>query len=109
MDHKLSENFGSSTLHSPLPEESILIIGAGHFGRRAARILCDVRLRRKPLFIIDREGEKLAKITGSSIERIRSDGIEFLVKNAPFLRPANLIIPAIPVHLSAVYLKICLH
>lgn len=109
MDHELSENFGSSTLHSPLPEESILIIGAGHFGRRAARILCDVHLRRKPLFVIDREGEKLAKITGSSIERIRSDGIEFLVKNAPFLRPTNLIIPAIPVHLSAEYLKNCLH
>jgi hypothetical protein len=109
MDHELSNNYSSSALQSPLPEESILIIGAGYFGRRAARVLCGAHLQRKPLFIIDREGEKLAEITGPSIERIRSDGIDFLVKNAPFLRPTNVIIPAIPVHLSAEYLKNCRH
>ncbi|MBL7177293.1 MAG: hypothetical protein ISS66_15835 [Desulfobacteraceae bacterium] len=109
MAHEHSDNYGSSTLHNPLPEESILIIGAGYFGRRAARLLRQVQLQRKPLFIVDREGESLAKITESSIERIQSDGIQFLVKNFQFLQPSNFIIPAIPVHLSAEYLKNYLH
>jgi hypothetical protein len=105
MDHEHSDKYGSSTLHSPLPEESILIIGAGYFGRRAARILREVHLPRKSLFVVDREGESLSKITEPSIERIRSDGVDFLAKNFQFLQPANFIIPAIPVHLSAEFLR----
>jgi hypothetical protein len=105
MDHEHSDKYGSSTLHIPLPEDTILIIGAGYFGRRAARILREVHLQRKHLFVVDRDEESLSKIAEPSIERIRSDGIDFLVNNYQFLQPANFIIPAIPVHLSAEYLR----
>ena len=69
--------FGSCEISAPLPAETIIIIGAGHFGHRAARILNRLLPRRNPLFIIDRDKENLSKVGEPSNERILCDGIRF--------------------------------
>jgi hypothetical protein len=85
-------------LEHPPPPDAILIIGAGHFGKRAASIL-----RQKsdvPILIVDK---------GDSVEKIQGDGINFIVKSFPFLTPSNTIIPAVPIHLAFEWLKRYLH
>lgn len=95
----------TSYTHDPLPEDAILIIGAGHFGKRAVRILSEIRLRRAPLLIVDKDENSLAEIKGPSIEKILHDGINFLAENFHLLSPSNTIIPAVPVHLAFEWLK----
>ncbi len=92
-------------IHDPLPENAILIIGAGHFGNKAVRILSETGLRLFPVLIIDKDENSLALIRGPSIEKILHDGIDFLVKNFHLLSPSNIIIPAVPLHLAFEWLK----
>jgi hypothetical protein len=94
-------------LEHPPPPDAILIIGAGHFGKRAASIL-----RQKsdvPILIVDKDAQSLSEIEGDSVEKIQGDGINFIVKSFPFLTPSNTIIPAVPIHLAFEWLKRYLH
>ena len=92
-------------LHDALPEDAILIIGAGHFGKRAARILSQIRHAQTPVLIIDKDKGKLSGIKDLPVESILCDGIDFLVENFRSLNPSNTIIPAIPFHLAFEWLK----
>lgn len=91
-----------STTHQ-FPEDLCLIIGAGHFGRRAAGILKNKS--DSPILIIDKEKESFEHIEALPSEKIVCDGVSFLVKNIHALNPSNFIIPAIPLHLAAEWLK----
>ena len=92
-------------IHDPLPEDAMLIIGAGHFGKRAGRKLSETGLRRSRLLIVDKDENSLDEIKEPSIEKILHDGIDFLAKNFHLLSPSNIIIPAVPLHLAFEWLK----
>ncbi len=87
----------------PLPETAVFIIGAGHFGQRALRILSE--RGESPIFIVDKEKSNLEVIQGGSAKKILCDGIHFLCKNFLLLHPSNTVIPAIPLHLTFEWLK----
>ena len=85
------------------PGDVRLIIGAGYFGKRAAKILKETSA--SPILIVDRSEERLAQVSDLPIEKIACDGIGFLVENFHLLNSASVIVPAIPVHLAAEWLK----
>jgi len=91
--------------HSPESPASdrILIIGAGHFGSRAARILVPRSLA--PLWIVDSDIERLRKLKAPRLERILWEGADFLVTHFRRLAPSTIIVPAIPLHLAFEWLK----
>jgi hypothetical protein len=93
-----------TSLNHPLPENTVLIIGAGHFGERAVRILGTKPER--PLLLIDRDKDRLAKIEGTNLTKVIADGIQFLSDHYALINPSNLIIPALPTHLAFEWLKL---
>jgi len=97
------ETYESHCVHDSFPKDAIFIIGAGHFGKRAASILS--QKTDSSLSILDKDEHRLLEIKGITIKKIRCDGIDFLVRNFHFLSPTNIIIPAIPVHLASEWLK----
>ena len=99
----LSSTFDSGYFHNPLPEDANLIIGAGHFGKRAATILSQVST--DPLYIVDKHKSSLEGIKGLLINKILCDGIDLIADNFQMLSPKNTIIPAIPLHLAFEWLK----
>ena len=84
-------------------EHDILIIGAGHFGRRAASIL--TKKSETKLWIIDKDAESFAQLPDGNSNRILCDGVDFLVHNFQVLSPDATIIPALPLHLASEWLK----
>ena len=105
MDHGNPQTSASCKISNPLPEQTVLIIGAGHFGKRAAKILNLYHPQKHPLFIIDRDEGNLSKMEGSHLEKISCDGIQFLMNNLKMFHPSNILIPAVPFHLAYEYLK----
>jgi len=82
----------------PIDEKTVFIIGAGHFGARAARI---IRQRSEaPVFVVDPDEKGLSSLGDLRVERIQGDGVQFLLDNFHYLRDANIIVPALPVHLA---------
>jgi hypothetical protein len=79
-------------------ENAILIMGAGRFGGRAARILSS-RLN-SPLWVLDKDAEALARIDVPAVSKLRDDGIRFLAENFAVLKPTHWIVPCIPRHLA---------
>jgi hypothetical protein len=86
-----------------IPESAIFIVGAGHFGSRAARLLSHDP--NAPVFIMDTDEDRLSRLSGLPLKRIPCDGIYFLAKNFSFLNPTNTVIPAIPAHFAFEWLK----
>jgi len=83
---------------SQLADDTVFIIGAGHFGSRAARI---IRGRSEaPVFVVDPEEQALSAVKDIRVEAISADGIEFLVAHLPEMKAANTIVPALPLHLA---------
>ncbi len=93
---------GSSHLSEPLPRDACLIIGAGHFGHRAIKLLSE---ESRPLLVVDVNEACLAGAGGPGLRWIPCDGIRFLVNNHHLLNPGNIIVPAIPLHLAFEWLK----
>jgi hypothetical protein len=87
-----------------IPEDAIFIIGAGHFGGRAARLLSNES--KAPLFIVDVDQKNLSKLEGLPLKKIAFDGILFLVKYYHLLNPSNSIVPAVPLHLAYEWVKV---
>lgn len=81
-----------------LPEDAVFIIGAGHFGRRAAGIISEGPCPH--VYVVDVDDQALSILKDLPVEPIACDGVQFLIENSPFLRPENLIVPAIPLHLA---------
>ena len=86
-----------------IPENAVLIIGAGHFGSRAARLLNEES--NAPIFVVDVDKNSLSKLQGLPVKRIAYDGILFLVRNYHLIHLSNTIVPAVPVHLAYQWLK----
>ena len=81
-----------------IDEDALFIIGAGHFGTRAARI---IRQRSDgPVFVVDPDKKGLSSLGDLRIEKIQGDGVRFLLDNFQYLKNANTIVPALPVHLA---------
>jgi len=86
-----------------ITENAVFIIGAGHFGARAAKIICT--RSDSPVFIVDPDRGALAQINDPGAEKIQGDGIGFLTANFHYLKEANTIVPALPVHLAYEWLR----
>jgi hypothetical protein len=54
---------------------------------------------------VDKNEDRIESIEVPRIEKIVSDGINFIVKNMQALSPSSLIVPAVPVHLASEWLK----
>lgn len=92
-----------SPLTEKLENKAIIIIGAGHFGQRAAALLNSAP--HTSLWIVDRDVTKLKKLGDIGAKRIAEDGVHFLAKHCSHLAPSTFIIPAIPVHLAFEWLR----
>jgi hypothetical protein len=83
---------------SQIDEDAVFIIGAGHFGARAARI---IRQRSNaPVVVVDPNEKGLSSLGDLRVEKIQDDGIRFLLDNFHYLTDANTIVPALPIHLA---------
>jgi glycine/D-amino acid oxidase-like deaminating enzyme len=90
-------------LTEKLKNKAIIIIGAGHFGQRAAALLNSVP--HTSLWIVERDLGKLKKMGRVGAKRIAEDGIRFLAKHFSHLAPSTFIVPAVPVHLAFEWLR----
>jgi len=88
---------------SRITEDTVFIIGAGHFGARAARIVC--QQSNSPVFVVDPDEEGLANLKDLRVKKILGDGIQFLITNFHYLKQVNTIVPALPIHLAYEWLK----
>ncbi|MGA6926356.1 MAG: hypothetical protein WBY88_11785, partial [Desulfosarcina sp.] len=77
------------------------IIGAGHFGRLAAERIID-RIPRAAVTVVD---QRPFTIQGSGIVSQMCDGIQWLDKMLTQDAAVDMIVPAIPVHVLAEWLK----
>ena len=98
----MKEDFSEFTRQG-LSKDAVFIIGAGHFGSRAARLLSQESAG--PIFVIDMDEDSLLQTQGLRVKMIPCDGIGFLVENYPLLDPMNIIVPAVPLHLAFEWLK----
>ncbi|MCD6561761.1 MAG: hypothetical protein J7L16_08390 [Deltaproteobacteria bacterium] len=92
-----------SLIKEPITEDDVFIIGAGHFGARAARILS--QKTDSSIFIVDLDKDSLSMLDGIPVKKISCDAIPFLVKNYSIFNAGNIIVPAVPVHLAYEWLK----
>jgi len=81
-----------------IDEDAVFIIGAGHFGARAARIIS--KRSDVPVFVVDLKEKGLSNLGDLRVERVRSDGIQFLLDNFQRMKDAATIVPALPLHLA---------
>jgi len=89
----------SGILEGQIPEKAVFIIGAGHFGSRAARLINQDGTH-APIYLVDSDAERLSGVEGIHLKKISTDGVEFLVRNFHRLGHGNMIIPAVPLHLA---------
>ena len=76
-----------------------LIIGCGHFGKRAAEQL----LKKKPhpnIIAVDKNPEAIKKLSHLPIETVVEDGLPYLNQFLSEGRTVNYVIPSIPFHLA---------
>jgi hypothetical protein len=97
MNHGNLKIHESCNIEHPLPGNAVLIIGAGHFGKRALEVLGGKS--DSFLLIIDKNRESLVSTESHPVRRVFCDGPKFLAENSRFLNPSNTIIPAIPANL----------
>lgn len=90
-----------------LENKAVIIVGAGHFGQRAAALLTCAP--RTSLWIVDRDADKLKTMGNVGAKRIAEDGVRFLEKHFSQLAPSTFIIPAVPVHLAFEWLRTSVH
>jgi hypothetical protein len=81
-----------------IDEDVFFIIGAGHFGARAARILSE--RSDAPIFVVDPDEKGLLTLNELRVNGIHSDGIQFLLDNFHLVKDASTIVPALPLHLA---------
>jgi len=81
------------------PTHTYLIIGCGHFGSRAVKILLQKDPHSK-IIVVDKSNKALQKVSRLPIETIISDGIFYLSQFLSEGRKTSYIIPAVPLHLA---------
>jgi hypothetical protein len=82
-----------------------LIIGAGHFGVRAAKILTGTEFRGASVWVVEKVATRLESLAGLPVERVRAEGVGFLVDHSERLPPSTTLIPAVPLHLAYEWLR----
>jgi hypothetical protein len=103
---KMSEAVSEIMCRENPDERFVFVIGAGHFGARAARILSeqgDVQV-----FVVDQDENRLSGFKGPRVKTISSNGLRFLSDHFPLLNLSSLIVPALPVHLAAEWVRLLL-
>ena len=90
-------------IEKDIPENAVLIIGAGHFGHRAARIMSQESPG--PLLVLDKDEKALSGLNGLQVVRIQKDGTLFLAECFHKLTPEHTIVPAVPLHLAYEWMK----
>lgn len=93
-----------SRVRERFPPQAVFIIGAGHFGRRAALLL----QRETPevmVYAVDHREEPLSLLRGRGVSAIHGDGVRYAVENVRFMAPGHLLVPAVPFHLAYEWLK----
>ena len=80
-----------------------LIVGCGHFGRRAAQTLAQGNPS-ATIFVIDRRKEALRKVSHLDVETLRGDAVFRLNQILSSNRLVDYIIPAVPFHLAFEFL-----
>lgn len=85
----------------PLNATRFWIIGAGRFGRIAVERITR-HISHATLIVVD---QKPLSIDGADITTIREEGIEWLDRSLVPDAPVDMIVPAIPVHVAAAWLK----
>ena len=76
--------------------ETVWIIGAGKFGRLAAK-----RLRKNyHILIVDNDESSLRSMEALNLPLVRNDGVKYLVDNLKQGVDVSWIIPAVPIHLA---------
>jgi hypothetical protein len=78
---------------------SYLIIGCGHFGRRAAEQLLKKDPRSR-IIAVDKNREALKKLSRLPIETIVGNGLSYLDRFLSEPQAVNYIIPSVPFHLA---------
>ena len=91
--------------HHALSGKAVLIIGAGRFGRRAARILSTGPDRAASILVLDRDPSRVAALQELDVQTRVCEGVDFLVRNSASLDPSSTIVPAVPLHLAFLWLK----
>ena len=86
-----------------VPDGGAVVIGAGRFGGRAARILAGTLSG--PVVVCDGDSGALDELGSLRVERVVCDGIEFLSERASLMGADTLIVPAIPVHCAFEWIK----
>jgi hypothetical protein len=86
----------------PVPDESVIVIGAGRFGKRAVRILSATG---GIVTVVDKDPEAVSSLAGDRVIPIVSDGVAFMRRSFTDLSPETLIVPALPVHLAYEWLS----
>ncbi len=85
----------------PSPIEIFWVLGCGKFGRRAVRHLRKAAPTSK-IIVVDRQP---VKDLPNDIDIVCADGVEWLAENFTPDADVSKIIPALPVHLAAEWLK----
>jgi hypothetical protein len=86
----------------PVSAGRFWIIGAGRFGQIAVQRITR-HINHATLLVVD---QKPPRMDGTNITTIREDGIAWLKRTLVPNAPVDLIIPAIPVHVAAAWLKL---
>jgi hypothetical protein len=81
-----------------IDEEAVFIIGAGHFGARAARILSQRAYTL--IFVVDPDEKSILGLRELNVQGVQMDGIQFLLDHFHLMKDANIIVPALPHHLA---------
>ncbi len=79
-----------------------LIVGCGHFGRRAVHALAQGDPRSK-IWVIDREEEPLRNVSHGAVETLLGDAVRRLDQLLSANLSVDYIIPAVPCHLAFEY------
>ncbi|GAB4285430.1 MAG: hypothetical protein Kow0092_39490 [Deferrisomatales bacterium] len=80
--------------------ETIWVLGAGTFGRHAARTLSNMDGTRR-LLLVDRDEEPLRRVPPQEGDTERADAVAFLAAGLEGSDRPDWIVPAVPIHLAA--------
>ena len=83
--------------------QTLVILGAGHFGRRAAKVLGNKVSG--PLLVVDKNEQALKRLKDAGVHVIKDDAVDYLVRNQGVLSPDTKIVPAVPFHLAWLFAR----
>ena len=92
---------------APFSGDEVIVIGAGRFGKRAVDALAS-KADAPPLWVVDQDEKALYLAAEPDVTCILQQGVPFLAGFFHLLRPGNIIVPAVPIHLACEWLRLSL-